>query len=200
MPFVDTRRQRLFSAHNQNFDSKLLATLGGNVEALLVADQNLCARILQREIHFIFDPPRVHRHRNSANRNNRRKRHNPLGIIAHRDSHSVAFFDAIGVHEQIRQRVNLIHCLGECECLTLVNQKRLFAVTACTSENLAQVCRGILEDLCLDPHDFGVDKFENLPCGSNCQVGFSPRHCHFLNPRVGHFGTQILCHSQAGRA
>jgi hypothetical protein len=70
-------------------------------------------------------------------------------------------------------------------------------MTTSACENLTQVCGGIFEHLRLDAKDFGVDKFENLPWGGYRQVGFSPRHCHFLNPRVGLFGTQILCHSAA---
>ena len=69
------------------------------INTLLITNQNFRARVSECEIHLVFGPPCVERHVDSANRDNGRKRHDPLREVTHGNSNTVAFFHAIFVHQ-----------------------------------------------------------------------------------------------------
>ena len=61
-PLIYASWQWLLCAHYQHFDVLLHATCRTNVETLLIANEHGCTGVFKREIHFVFCPPRVHRH------------------------------------------------------------------------------------------------------------------------------------------
>ena len=140
MPVLNPRgqRQKLIKANTQDSHTRALTDFVRSSYALGVGDQDTQPGVVHRVVQFLLGPPRVERHRNRANGGDGGERDNPLGQVAHGNSHAIALFNVVVMHQRVTQRVHFSHDFAECPLFVLVDQKGLLE-TARAVEELAQV-------------------------------------------------------------
>ena len=152
------------------------------VDALLVTNENLCATVLQSEVHFVFGPPCIERHVDCAHRDDGCKRNDPFGIVTHCNGNAVTLLDAVLVHQQVSQTIYLVHHIGKRETLTFVEKKCFVAVSASALQYKCEVLWRVLEDFHLHAEHFLLHQLERSS-GSriqNCVLCVCPRQCHVI--------------------
>ncbi|CAB4562428.1 unannotated protein [freshwater metagenome] len=179
-PFVDIGAYFTLGAHAQHLDSVLTTCGVGSIDALLITDEHLGARVKQCEFHFVFGPPSIERHVDRANGDNGRKGHDPFGEVTHRHGHAVTFFDSVLMHQQVRETIYLVHHLSKRPTFAFVEKECCIAEVASILQHKSKVRRSVLEHFHLHSKNSVLHQFKRCS-GSrieNCILCVSPRQCH----------------------
>ena len=123
----------------EHADPKSPARFDPPCDPLDVRDQQRRAAVGEGVVDLVFDPQRVERHRDTADRDDGEHRHDPLGIVAHADGNPVALLNAVPVDEGVGERVDLGEDVIERQALVLEDDEDVIASRTGDVEQRAQV-------------------------------------------------------------
>ena len=159
-------RKRLSGGHARR-DDRDLALCGRTVrplDPLPVDDEHHAAGVLEGVVELALRPPRIEGDGDGADGEDGGKRHDPLGQVAHGDADPVALLDAEGVHQRVRQGVDVPVRLLERPALVLVDEEGRLVLPG-AGKDVDQGGRRVLEDPVIDAVDDVLAQFEG-PAGA----------------------------------